>query len=144
MAFPAFGVYSGGEVTIYNYFSESFFLLLAGAILFKAIVYGFLAQGNFLRQFGAMVLANVGTTLGGFVLEALHEVLLFTMLISALFAFALFYFPAKALKPTGLIGFLGSCEPSSAAFRLSLLSMAAGTLRPSIRGPGWLWGRMPR
>jgi len=97
MAFPAYGVYSGGTVLLRTYLEWDFALLMAGAILLKAVSYAFIGNGAKLRLFGAMVAGNLVTTAVGYVMEACHVSLLSLMLIPALVAMVLFHYAGKIL-----------------------------------------------
>lgn len=99
MAFPAYGVYSGGTVLLHTYLEWDFALLMAGAILLKAVSYAFIGNGAKLRLFGAMVAGNLVTTAVGYVMEACHVSLFNLMLIPAFVAMVLFHHAGTILWP---------------------------------------------
>lgn len=99
MAFSAYGVYSGGTILLKTYLEWNFALLMAGAILLKAVSYAFIGNGSKLRLFGAMVAGNLVTTLVGYLMEACHVNLLNLVLIPAFVAMVLFHYAGKILWP---------------------------------------------
>lgn len=99
MAFPAYGVYSGGTALLKTYIEWDFAVLMAGAILLKAVSYAFIGNGSKLRLFGAMVAGNVVTTVVGYVMEASHLSLFDLLLLPAFVAMPIFHFAGKILWP---------------------------------------------
>ena len=145
MVFPTYGVYSGGTFLLYETLNQGFFALLLSAILLKAFSFMMLADGPRLRLFVAMFVANIGTTLIGYMMEALHEGLVGIPLLPALLVFPLFFFATRFLIPTGVLGRLARRRSYPCAILFCLLYTATWVFGylPLWISPGnawhWIW-----
>lgn len=101
MAFPAYGVYSGGTALLGTYIDWNFALLMTGAILLKAVSYAFIGNGPKLRLMGAMIAGNLVTTAVGYLLEACHISLTGTVFLTSIMAAVVFHYAGKILWPLG-------------------------------------------
>lgn len=144
MTYPAYGVYSGGTLLLGTYHDWNFALLLAGAVLLKAVSYAFIGNGSKLRLFGAMIAGNLVTTVIGYVMEACHIGMFNLLLIPALGAMVLFYYSGKILWPLNYQACRPKLKLTEVAGILTLVYVAlsffgfvlAGTQHLGV----WHWG----
>jgi hypothetical protein len=143
MAFPAYGVYSGGTVLLGTYLDWNFALLMTGAILLKAVSYAFIGNGAKIRLFGAMVAGNVVTTVVGYLMEFCHVSLFDLALIPSVVAMALFYYAGKILWPLGYQARYPKRTLSGIVRMLTLGFIGMGVLGLSLNGTQslgvWHW-----
>jgi hypothetical protein len=144
MAFPAYGVYSGGTVLLRTYLEWNFALLMAGAIFLKAVSYMFMGNGSKPRLFGAMVAGNLVTTVIGLLMEFFHAALFNLLLLPACGAMALFYHAGKILRPLDYRAFRPKLTLMGVAGIFTLLYVALSVLGWVLTGTQhlgfWHWG----
>ncbi|MDX2109188.1 MAG: hypothetical protein SFY80_03000 [Verrucomicrobiota bacterium] len=96
MAFPAYGIYSGGTLVIREYTEMGFVILLCSAVLVKSVAFSYFSKSRETKFFMAMLAGNVLTTLIGYVMEFSH-VMSFAI-VSWLLMWPVFYYAIRFLR----------------------------------------------